>query len=77
MVIVGARGVTEALVMELNTALNHHELLKVRVNAGDREARAEMVATICDATGAEMVQQVGHVLTLFRANTDAPTITLP
>ena len=77
MVIIGARGVTGAVLAELDQALSHHEILKVRVNAGDREARQQLRHTLCEATGAELVQQVGHVLTLFRANPETPGITLP
>jgi len=76
-VIIGARGITEAVLAELDQALNHHEILKVRVNAGDRKERRELCHTLCEATGAELVQQVGHVVTLFRANPEAPGVTLP
>lgn len=76
-VIIGARGVTETVLAELDQALAHHELLKVRVNASDREARTSLCEALCEASGAELVQQVGHVLTLFRVNPDAPGIKLP
>jgi len=76
-VIVGAHGVTDAVLAELHQALAHHELLKVRINAGDRDERQRLRHLLCEATGAEMVQQVGHVVTLFRANREAPKITLP
>ena len=46
-IMVGNKGVTDALVAELEVALDHHELVKVRISAGDRDAR--------DAVGAELI----------------------
>ncbi len=65
-VIVGAAGVTDAVVAELDRALARHELLKVRVNAPDRKARDAMIAELCARTDAALVQRVGHVAVLYR-----------
>jgi RNA-binding protein len=65
-VITGQAGITPGVLGEIDLALEHHELIKVRVNASDREARAEMTALICGESGAELVQSLGHVITLFR-----------
>ncbi|UZR29957.1 ribosome assembly RNA-binding protein YhbY [Methylococcus mesophilus] len=65
-VITGQAGITPGVLAEISLALDHHELIKVRVNAGDRETRAEMTALICGESGAELVQSLGHVITLFR-----------
>jgi len=45
-VIVGQHGLTEGVVNEINLSLDTHELLKVRLNAGDREERQGMLAHI-------------------------------
>jgi len=50
--------------------LSYQELLKVRVNAEDRQARKEMVDLICRRLEAELVQILGHVATLYRENPD-------
>jgi RNA-binding protein len=71
-VIVGQAGMTPAVINEINRALDHHELIKVRVNAADREQRREMVSRICGDTGAELIQSLGHIVTLFRENPDKP-----
>ncbi|HWO99787.1 MAG TPA: ribosome assembly RNA-binding protein YhbY [Methylococcus sp.] len=65
-VIVGQAGVTAAVLKEISLALDHHELIKVRVNAVDREQRDEMTKWICHKLGAQWVQTLGHVITLFR-----------
>jgi RNA-binding protein len=76
-ILTGAAGLTESLVEELDRALTHHELLKVRVSAEDREARDRMIATLSERSGAELVQRVGHVALLYRRNPERPRIELP
>jgi RNA-binding protein len=76
-VIVGDSGITPAVIREIALALDHHELIKIRVNADDREAREIMILDLCKETGATLVQRVGHIATLFRRNHDAPRIELP
>jgi RNA-binding protein len=70
----GSKGLTDNVVDEIDNALSRHELLKVRVNVGDRDDRDEMIAEIVERTGAELVQRVGHVATLFRQNPDKPKV---
>jgi RNA-binding protein len=65
-VITGQAGVSDAVLNEINLGLDHHELIKVRVNAGDREQRKEMTGHICEATGADLIQSIGHIITLYR-----------
>lgn len=65
-VIVGNAGVTDTLLAELSRSLEHHELLKVRINAGDREAREALLERLCRESGALVIQRVGHVALLLR-----------
>jgi RNA-binding protein len=67
-VTIGQQGITEAVLAELDTALSHHELLKVKVNAGDRDERDAAIALITRRTGAELVGRIGHVASFYRAN---------
>jgi RNA-binding protein len=67
-VLLGAAGLTEAVLAEVEQALDHHELIKVRVNGGDRAARDAQVRTIVEETGAALVQRIGNIAVLFRAN---------
>jgi RNA-binding protein len=75
--IVGDSGVTPAVLHEILLALDHHELIKIRVNAEDRTTRETMITEICATTDAALIQRVGHIATLFRRNPDAPRIELP
>ena len=67
-VIVGAKGLTDEVVAEIERALSAHELIKVRAATLERDAREETLLLICEKTGAEAIQQVGKVFVLFRKN---------
>jgi RNA-binding protein len=71
-VITGQHGITPAVLNEIDLALDHHELIKVRVNAADRDERGEMVEEIVRATTAVVIQAIGHVITLYRKNPERP-----
>jgi RNA-binding protein len=65
---IGAKGLTDEVVAEIDRALKAHELVKVRAAAMERELRAEALKSICEKTHAEAVQQVGKVFVLYRKN---------
>jgi len=77
LIIVGNNGISENLIEETRTTLAHHELIKVRVNAMDRDDRDTMIAEICQQCGAELIQRIGHVAIIFRRNPDKPKIEIP
>jgi len=72
----GQNGLTEAVTSELDRALEHHELVKVKLAASDREARQEQLDALCQATGSVTVQSIGHTACLYRQNTKKPVIEL-
>ena len=75
-VIIGNAGLSEGVLGEIDTALAHHELIKVRVNAADRDERQAMIERIAQATGADWVLSIGHVAAFYRA-AEKPKIVLP
>ncbi len=76
-VILGQNGLTDNVLAEVDNALDSHELIKVRINAGDRDSRQELIEKISGHAGAELVQRIGHVAVFFRRNEDKPRIALP
>ena len=70
-VIVGDGGVSDAVIAETNRALDDHELIKVKVNAMDREDRNEMIDALIAACQAEAVQKIGKIVVLYRHNPEA------
>ena len=75
-VMIGNNGLTDAVCNELDLSLSHHELLKVKVTAADREERDSIIHTLCDRSSAELVQRVGHVALIYRHNPQNPKIHL-
>ncbi len=65
---VGIGGLSESLLQEFERSLAHHELLKVKVTSGDRRERETAIKTLCEYSGAQLVQRVGHIGLLFRKN---------
>ena len=63
---IGQKGVTEAVLAELDIALNHHELIKIKVGYGDRSERKAIIAKIAEDHEANIIQQVGQVAGLHR-----------
>jgi RNA-binding protein len=71
-VTVAGNGLTESVLAELERALGDHELIKVKLAVGSREARTAVAQEICDRSGAELVQSIGNVVVILRrsANPD-------
>ena len=77
LIMVGARGITDPLVAELDSTLERHELLKVKVAAEDREARDALIEALLARSEATLVQRVGNVATFYRRARENPQIVLP
>ena len=75
-VTIGGSGLTEAVLAELESTLEYHELLKIRISTDNRDLRNKLAQDICSATNAEAVQQIGKVLIIFRPS-DKQKIKLP
>lgn len=69
-VIIGNNGLTEAVQLEIERALLAHELIKIKINAGDKDERLGMITTICDERQAELIQIIGRTATIYRENDD-------
>jgi RNA-binding protein len=76
-ILLGNKGASEAVVKELGLALDIHELVKVKLSGGDKDERQAQIDVLTAGTGAEPIHQIGHVVVLFRRNTDEPKIALP
>ncbi len=67
---VGAKGLTEEVIAEIDRALQVHELIKVRAATLDRNARSQAFDLIVEKTRAQGVQHIGKVFVLFRKKND-------
>jgi len=65
-VMIGADGLTEGVMKEIDLGLDAHGLIKVRVFGDERDARVAMYEEICSQLKAAPVQHIGKLLVLYR-----------
>lgn len=65
-IIVGAQGISNALIEETNHALEAHELIKVKINAENKLHRQNMADMLCQALRAHFIQLIGHIAVIYR-----------
>ena len=66
----GGNGFTEGVLAEIENALTHHELIKVKVPSEDRDEKKLIMDAIIRETGAEKLQVIGHTLIMYKASED-------
>jgi RNA-binding protein len=66
----GNNGLTEGVLAEIDGAIKHHELIKVKIPTEDKEEKALIMDAIIRETGATKLQAVGHVLVLYKPSDD-------
>lgn len=62
---VGKAGLSDAVVIEIESALKSRELIKIRFDH-ERDERAALAGRILEITGAQLVMQVGKVAVFYR-----------
>ena len=75
-VIIGNAGLTENVLTEIDAALAHHELIKVKINATDKKERQSFIDKICEHTAADWILSIGHIAAFYRP-AEKPKIILP
>lgn len=65
-VMLGGNGLTEGVLAEIDNALNHHELIKVKIAGADRETKQLIIDAIVRETQSSNIQTIGHILVLYR-----------
>jgi RNA-binding protein len=65
-VLIGAEGLTDAVLAEIGVHLEAHQLIKIRVFGDERDERVAIYERICDELGAAPVQHIGKLLVIWR-----------
>lgn len=65
-VLLGAAGLTEKVLREIDRALAAHALIKIKVPNDDRSERTQIAADITEKLSAANVQSIGKMIVLFR-----------
>ena len=73
---IGNKGVSDNVLAELDRALNDHELIKVSIAGADKQGRRVITHTLCQASGAEIIQIIGRISVLYRPYRE-PKIIIP
>jgi RNA-binding protein len=65
-VLIGDRGLTAAVLEEIDRTLAAHELIKIRVAGAERDARDAMLEEICETLSCAAVHHLGKTLIIYR-----------
>lgn len=65
-ILIGQKGITPSLLQEIDIALEHHELLKIKIQQGSKEVCTDFATQIASATKAEFITIIGRVLVFYR-----------
>ena len=76
-IMIGDAGLTDAVMSEFDSTISHHELIKVRVRAGDRKVRDKVIDALCKKGSASLVNRIGNVALIYRRNDQKTGIPLP
>ncbi|HWV19314.1 MAG TPA: ribosome assembly RNA-binding protein YhbY, partial [Rhodocyclaceae bacterium] len=71
---ISQKGLTDAVLKEVDRCLKAHELIKVRIYDTEREQREALFAAVCEAVGAAQVQHIGNLLVLWRERPEDPAV---
>jgi RNA-binding protein len=67
-VIIGQHGLSEGVINEIDSSLDVHELIKVKLAGTDKSDREDLSNTIVERLSAELVQIIGRVAVIYRPN---------
>jgi len=70
------KGLSDAVLRETALTLDHHELIKVKISADDREHKKQIINQLCQKTNALLIQSIGNIAVIFR-RAETPVIELP
>jgi RNA-binding protein len=76
-VMVGQHGLSDAVLAELQSSMEIHELLKIKVRAENREEKQQIIDKIVASSEAAIVQVIGGVLVIYKPFDEDQVITLP
>jgi len=70
-VIIGQNGLSENVNNEIAIAVEHHELIKIRIPALDKDDKKQLTETICAKNQATLITAIGNVIVIYRRNEKA------
>ncbi|MFO0757676.1 MAG: ribosome assembly RNA-binding protein YhbY [Byssovorax sp.] len=74
---IGKQGLTPPVIAAVDTVLEQHELVKLRVGTECPDDRYELFERLAPEVGAELAQIMGRTALLYRRRKKDPSIVLP
>ena len=65
-VTIGSKGLTDSVLSEVDRALHDHELIKIKLNVDDREARTSALQHLIDSLSVSVIQTIGHTALIYK-----------
>lgn len=62
----GVKGLTPEVLQEIDQALAHHELMKIKISSTDKDLRKELAQNIALELKATLISQIGSIVVLYR-----------
>ena len=67
-VTIGQNGLKETIHEEIEIALDCHQVIKIKLNVGDRDSRKAMINDLAKAHNSDIIQTIGNIAVFFRNN---------
>lgn len=74
---IGKYGLTEAVIEQIEEALEAKELIKVNILQNCGEDKKDIAAQLSEREGLEVVQVIGNILVLYKESVENKRIDLP
>ena len=76
-VMIGQKGVTDSVIEEIKTSIDHHELIKVKIAGQEKEVREAVAAELATRADMAIVQTMGNNVTFFKQKKNESSYSLP
>lgn len=74
---IGKNGLSENVLLELESSMKSHELLKIKLSYTDQKDKQQIIDEIIKYSNATLVQIIGGSLTIYKNFEKNPVILLP
>ena len=65
-IMIGRKGLTDSVIADIDSALNIHELIKIRNRGADKDECKEQRSKIEQQLNAEVVHRIGFITVFYR-----------
>ncbi|MEP1469676.1 MAG: ribosome assembly RNA-binding protein YhbY [Halieaceae bacterium] len=69
-VTIAGNGLSDGVISEVDRALSDHELIKIKLAVGDKDARNAVAEELCARVNAQLIQSIGNVLLVLRRTSE-------